>query len=692
MAYVEFWCTSNSGQTAQRAKIRVYYTVTQSGNTSTITATNLSVFMNTTSGYGYDGKTFYLDGKITFNGTAVYTSSSANANSNCGKVVTKDNNVECWVQNHLPSGSITVTHNSSGVGSFTAAMTANRFSAFFGVNDSYTAYQFKGTGNKSVSLPTIEQKYTITYNANGGSGSQTSTTVNKGSSFSLPTCTFTAPAATSTNYTVTLNGNGGLTPCPRQFVRKGTKSFNGWSTSSSATSGTAAGTSVTPSSNTTYYATWKTTWSGAFYLGTTSRPDTVAAGYKVTFDANGGTCSTSSLTSKIITSYAFNNWNSAADGTGTSYASDVSYGGNGNYTFYAQWTPTAANQKVLLPIPTRAGYKFKGWGTSKTATTTYVQSYIPSKAITLYAIWEPIGTVPICIDGVYVNTIPHVYVTESDPYYSSDKGEGWYMTTPYIFDTNGSHIVNKSTLIDRNNFMYTYSGSSSFSGNPNGNWTLILKTSGTLTIHNLPTNIDIHVVGGGGSGGIGYYACGGGGGFTTTKKNYNPTSLTLYCQVGEGGGITSVSDFTATDGVTGTASYVKLNSSSGTTVVTANGGVGGGGGTSDDKGGNGGSGGGYWGQAGGTNGGNGGGSSNSQYGTGQGTTTRDFGDTSGTLRSGGGSGQDNGTAAEGGGGAGGTSTAAWGNSGTPQYGGGGGGGRRGCGRGGSGIIIIRNTQ
>ena len=170
---------------------------------------------------------------------------------------------------------------------------------------------------------------------------------------------------------------------------------------------------------------------------------------------------------------------------------------------------------------------------------------------------------------------------------------------------------------------YTFTGSSSFSGNKEGDWVLTITGSGTLTFNSLPTNIDIHVVGGGGGGASGSYAHGGGGGYTTTLKNYNPTSNVLYCGVGSGGA----------RGSRGGTTAVRLQSSSGTVVVQAEGGYGATAG-SGNRGGNGGSGGGYWGQQGGSNGGNGGGSG----GTGQGRTTRDFGESSGTLRAGGGSG------------------------------------------------------
>ncbi len=91
-------------------------------------------------------------------------------------------------------------------------------------------------------------KYTVTYNANGGSVSPTSSLVEKETSTTLPTPT--------KSYTVTFNANGGSN-APASL--KASLTCKGWSTSASATSATySCGSSFTPAGNTTLYAVWNT--------------------------------------------------------------------------------------------------------------------------------------------------------------------------------------------------------------------------------------------------------------------------------------------------------------------------------------------------------------------------------------------------------------------------------------------------
>ncbi len=271
-------------------------------------------------------------------------------------------------------------------------------------------------------------------------------------------------------------------------------------------------------------------------------------------------------------------------------------------------------------------------------------------------------------------------------------------------------------LVYSNNYTVINDGSN--------NWRMELKDSGTLKV-NLATNVDAHLVGGGGGGANNkfddYYSgtnggSGGGSGYTRTQKNITLSATSYTVTVGAGGAA----------GTYDRSTFYKGSDGGATTAFgyTANGGQGGQG---VHQGGNGGSGGGYGGYYSyhgpgwaGSDGGNArkyaknedtGHSSDvaANGGDGQGTTTRDFAESTGTLRAGGGGGGGsvinstvmNGTAGgSGGGGAGakpvvdGTSVAA--GSGTANYGGGGGGGcfynKAYAGAGGSGIVIIRNKR
>lgn len=115
-------------------------------------------------------------------------------------------------------------------------------------NQNATTSQEKGQyriPENSTTLYAIFMKPSITYalttNGNGGSGTA------RTSDCTISSVYNNAPQATSC--TTTLPSNS--------FTRSG-YSFNGWSTSSSASSGSSAGTTVTLSRDTTYYATWKT--------------------------------------------------------------------------------------------------------------------------------------------------------------------------------------------------------------------------------------------------------------------------------------------------------------------------------------------------------------------------------------------------------------------------------------------------
>ena len=258
----------------------------------------------------------------------------------------------------------------------------------------------------------------------------------------------------------------------------------------------------------------------------------------------------------------------------------------------------------------------------------------------------------------------------------------------------------------------------------------VFTSSGTFKAPSGVKSVDVFLVGGGGSGGFGakinsngqhyYIGSGGGGGYTKTVKGASVTAGTSYSiVVGSGGSISTGNNYTG-----GTSSALGYSIEGGTSGKWE---------TSDVGSGNGGSGGGVggmcesnkWSSASWQYGGNGGSNGSNGYysvntggnilctnvnwgSKGQGTTTRAFGESSGTLYAGGGaSGRSGGSTilpykgGSGGGGNGyagtwdGQGTAA--TSGTANTGGGGGGGYReytgaydrGPRNGGSGVVIIR---
>lgn len=184
------------------------------------------------------------------------------------------------------------------------------------------------------------------------------------------------------------------------------------------------------------------------------------------------------------------------------------------------------------------------------------------------------------------------------------------------------------------------------------NWNIRLLTSGTLTFTDLrgTSAIDLFLVGGGGGSNSKtvstdygtVHSGGGGGGYTKTQKSVRVSANSaISVSIGAGGGAGSSggtttvkvngSSYSASGGAAGGAPYWN-----GSNTVCGAGGSGGSGGGAASSGG-------FAGGSGGSNGGNGsGGRSNvfptSSAGSGQGTTTRAFGESSGELYSYGGSG------------------------------------------------------
>ena len=238
--------------------------------------------------------------------------------------------------------------------------------------------------------------YTISYNANGGSGAPGSQTKTHGTDLTLSS---TKP--TRSGYT-----------------------FVNWNTKSDG-SGTnyASGATYNTNANITLYAIWKTNSSGG---DTTTK-------YTVSYNANGGSGTPSnqtktqgtnlvlSSTKPTRSGYTFVNWNTKGDGTGKSYASGATYNTNANITLYAIWktnssggdtttkytvsynanggsgtpsnqTKTQGTNLVLSSTkPTRSGYTFVNWNTKGDGTG---KSYAPGATystdanLTLYAIWK----------------------------------------------------------------------------------------------------------------------------------------------------------------------------------------------------------------------------------------------------------------------------------------------------------------
>ena len=266
----------------------------------------------------------------------------------------------------------------------------------------------------SVNVPT--RKYTVTFNANTGTCATTSLTSTYifGGYFSGKNGTGTqyykANGTSARTWNIaqntTLYAKWTSVAITLPTATKTGYTFNGWYTAASGgTLVDVAGKSYTPSADITLYAHWTANTytvtlepdGGKPTPAPTVKPTYDSAmpsvnvptrKYTVTFNANTGTCATTSLVSE----YTFGGYFSGKDGAGTQYykadgTSARTWNIAQNTTLYAKWTSKA----VTLPTPTKLGYTFQGWYTAASGGTKVGgagDAYTPTADITLYAQWK----------------------------------------------------------------------------------------------------------------------------------------------------------------------------------------------------------------------------------------------------------------------------------------------------------------
>ena len=254
------------------------------------------------------------------------------------------------------------------------------------------------TGNASVTLFAVWKykpaTYTVSYDANGGTG---------------------APGRQAKTYGVTLTLTT-IQPTRKNYL------FLGWSKDRNATSASySAGGSYTDNTDVTLYAVWQ------------YNPET----YTIRYDANGGTGAPASQTKTygvpltlsavkpMRAGYEFLGWSTDPATMLTNYAPGERYTDEASVTLYAVWryipktyevrydangggnTPASQTKTedvtliLTSTIPTRYGYTFRGWATSSSATLATYQaggSYTANESVTLYAVWE-IETYTVSFDA-----------------------------------------------------------------------------------------------------------------------------------------------------------------------------------------------------------------------------------------------------------------------------------------------------
>ncbi len=267
-----------------------------------------------------------------------YTATNVQTNKTYSGVINKSDDKDYYKITALSNGKITLKFNHTYVNDYSWGWRVTIYNYSNGNYNEISSKYIDLTESESVSLPDINSsisdvyfikvedrytsdhtvgkeysltiggtvpvtKYTVTYNANGGTISTSSATVESGKSVTLPT------------------------------PSKSGYSCLGWSTSSSATSASySCGASYTPTKNITLYAVWKS-----------------VPMCKVTYDAKGGTVSPSSVSVELDASirfpqpvrdgYTFVGWTTDSSATTARYYCDRNYIIKGNTVLYAVWTP-----------------------------------------------------------------------------------------------------------------------------------------------------------------------------------------------------------------------------------------------------------------------------------------------------------------------------------------------------------------
>ena len=258
-------------------------------------------------------------------------------------------------------------------------------------------YSFTANINLYAQWTSVSPSETITFSANGGTGSISSMTETSGDDITLPS-----------GSTLSLAGS----------------TFVGWNTAANGT-GTEylAGQSLDVATTETLYAQWTS----------------VSPSETITFSANGGTGSISSMTetsgdditlpsgsSLSLAGSTFVGWNTAANGTGTEYAAGQTIDVGATETLYAQWAAAdqlveitidangvdatmspisgIAGSVVTLPSATSIedpGSTLTSWNTEANGSgISYApgQTLILSASMTLYAQWTPATSVVLSVD------------------------------------------------------------------------------------------------------------------------------------------------------------------------------------------------------------------------------------------------------------------------------------------------------
>lgn len=204
----------------------------------------------------------------------------------------------------------------------------------------------------------------------------------------------------------------------------------------------ANGGNSTPASQTVNYDTPVTLATG---ITKNSTPSYTNVAYFMRNDGSG-----SSILQNLPSSnnYTFKNWNTNANGTGTSYNAAQAYTFNTDTTLYAQFNSTQIISPETMPSVSRSGYRFAGWYTAPSGGTykgTAGTSYSISVTTTYYAHWTPNTIIYHNNDGT--NTTSTQTISGSSVTLKAlPERDGWVCDGWFVATVNGNE-ANEATAI-----------------------------------------------------------------------------------------------------------------------------------------------------------------------------------------------------------------------------------------------------
>lgn len=250
----------------------LYDNVTRDG--TNITIYNPKIQCTSISSDGYTTNTIFIN-SVSVNGTSIGISGQYNGETYHGR-----------------------TWTSKEVGNKTVSANASLLSVPISISCGRSGAQYNQTLTGNLSVPI--GAYTVSYDANGGTGAPASQTKEYNKTLILSTVKPNKANTSTAGYIITLNANGGYVSTP-ELTQYNTTSyaFRSWNTNSSGTGTTYnSGGSYTANADVTLYAIWNTnTTKGSVMLPTPARAHYSFVGWGTTASATTGVTGTITPTS-----------------------------------------------------------------------------------------------------------------------------------------------------------------------------------------------------------------------------------------------------------------------------------------------------------------------------------------------------------------------------------------------------------